>query len=209
MSPSRKADPLTLVVEGKNDQHVMYALFEYHKFQPRPTVEEEGGYENLRDKLSNRLKENTYLERLGIIVDADTSPVSRWDAIKAILLKAGYVRVPNAPDPDGIVINHDILPRVGVWIMPDNILPGILENYLSYLVPANDPLFKRATDVLNAFPPEDWPFSEVARPKALIHTWLAWQKEPGKPLGQAVTAFMNKDVPHAARLLDWLTRVFA
>lgn len=26
------------------------------------------------------------------------------------------------------------------------------------------------------------------RSKAFIHTWLAWQKKPGIPMGQAITA---------------------
>lgn len=45
--------------------------------------------------------------------------------------------------------------------------------------------------------------------KAEIHTWLAWQKEPGKPLGQAITArYLNPNAPDAQQLIAWIRRVF-
>ena len=45
---------------------------------------------------------------------------------------------------------------------------------------------------------------------SLIHTWLAWQDDPGRPFGQAVTKrYFDSDGPHVQGLLDWLTRLFA
>jgi hypothetical protein len=31
-------------------------------------------------------------------------------------------------------------------------------------------------------------YISIHHPKALIHTWLAWQEKPGMPTGQAITA---------------------
>jgi hypothetical protein len=52
-------------------------------------------------------------------------------------------------------------------------------------------------------------FSEPSTPKAQIHTWLAWQEEPGQPFGIAVTArYLDADAPHAQKLVDWVRRLF-
>ena len=46
-------------------------------------------------------------------------------------------------------------------------------------------------------------------PKAVIHTWLAWQKEPGRPFGTAITArFLDPNVPEVDVLVAWLKRLF-
>jgi hypothetical protein len=49
----------------------------------------------------------------------------------------------------------------------------------------------------------------VDHAKALIHTWLAWQKEPGQPMGQAITAkALQSDTAIAAKFVDWLNQLF-
>lgn len=46
--------------------------------------------------------------------------------------------------------------------------------------------------------------------KANIHTWLSWQEEPGKPMGQAITKrYLDTSAPHAQQLIDWMRRLFA
>lgn len=53
-------------------------------------------------------------------------------------------------------------------------------------------------------------FKAVQRSKAVVHTYLAWQDEPGKPLGQSITAqALRPDQPLAERFVDWLKRLFA
>lgn len=45
--------------------------------------------------------------------------------------------------------------------------------------------------------------------KALIHTWLSWQDEPGKPLGQAITRQVLKPETEVASIfIDWLKQLF-
>jgi hypothetical protein len=53
-------------------------------------------------------------------------------------------------------------------------------------------------------------FQKVHLSKAIVHTYLAWQDEPGRPLGQAITTQALK--PHtqtAQAFTTWLTRLFA
>ena len=126
---------LRLVVEGPDDKHVLFALLNHNNFKPEFEIKDEEGFPNLFKRLPAQLKVTSALDRLGVVVDADASIQSRWDSIKAILEKAGYPAVPDDPDPTGTVIDHEYLPRVGVWIMPDNSLPGMLEDYIRHLVP--------------------------------------------------------------------------
>ncbi len=134
------ADRLLLSVEGPDDQHVIWAILSLHGFEPEFAVKEEGGYETLYKRLSPRLKPGTDLERFGIVVDADEDIANRWRSIKGALRSAGYTDLPEQPDPTGTIVDHEDLPRLGVWIMPNNVLAGMLEDYMALLVPISDPL---------------------------------------------------------------------
>ena len=42
-----------------------------------------------------------------------------------------------------------------------------------------------------------------------MHTWLAWQKKPGTPLGSAISqTFLRPDHEDVSIFLNWLTRIF-
>jgi hypothetical protein len=204
------ADRLLLVVEGPDDKHVLWAILNRHQFAPAFTIRDEGGFQTLLTRASIHLKPGTDVERFGIVIDADADIRTRWQEIKRILNRAGYGNIPADPDPAGTVIDQQDLPRVGVWIMPDNTLPGMLEDYLCFLVPAGDGLLDRARRCVDEIPAEERRFAQVHLIKALIHTWLAWQDDPGTPLGQAITKrYFDADGPHVSQLLAWLTRLFA
>jgi len=99
--------------------------------------------------------------------------------------------------------------------MPNNQLPGMLEDFLQFLLPTDDSLWKRAETSVREIPEDDLPFDLTGKDKtpwlkkAQIHTWLAWQKEPGRPLGQAITkSYLNSKAPLAQKLVDWLRKLF-
>ena len=49
----------------------------------------------------------------------------------------------------------------------------------------------------------------VHRAKAKIHSYLAWQDEPGKPMGTSITAHvLNPDCPNGQMFLNWLKKLF-
>ena len=92
--------------------------------------------------------------------------------------------------------------------MPDNILPGDLERFVSFLVPANDTLWSRAKTTISDIPDQDRRFGSK-KSKAEIHTWLAWQQEPGRPLGVAIRArYLDPDAPKAQQFVKWLRELF-
>lgn len=214
VTKSKSADPMSskriLLVEGPDDEHVIKALFGRRKLNHLHEIKPYGGIELLLDGFPVKLKE-TDIHSLGLVVDADTDLAARWQAIRDRLIAAGYQNVPVEPDLTGTVLpppTETILPRFGIWLMPDNRTSGILEDFLRFLVPASDALLPHADNALCNLP-EVPRFPSVARSKALIHTWLAWQEEPGRPLGQSITArFLCDNVPEVDSFVAWLQRLF-
>ena len=93
--------------------------------------------------------------------------------------------------------------------MPNNRTSGILEDFLRFLVPQPNILFDHAKTSVAAIPEGERRFKPLDEPKAVIHTWLAWQEEPGRPFGTAISAcFLDPNVPEVDVLADWLKRLF-
>jgi hypothetical protein len=207
-----------LLVEGLNDQHVVWALAKRHQLPQTFSVEipeennKRGGISLVLDRLRVELKRNK-LKTLGIVIDADRNIDSQWQRIKDILVKSGYPIIPDHPQPEGwIQVLSDGVGRlkIGVWLMPNNQLPGILEDFVKALIPENDLLLAKAEAIIQEIEQEQLNrYSQVDHAKALIHTWLAWQKEPGQPMGQAITAkALQSDTAIAAKFVDWLNQLF-
>lgn len=206
-----------LLVEGSNDKHVFRHLLEYHQIPKRFADRQE--YFDIRDhggidNLLNFKRLSTYLKvddprRVGIVVDTDTNPASRWRTLQDILKNSGYKTVPNTPKLEGTVLQEEGLPIVGIWLMPDNALPGILEDFVSLLVSPADALWPLAEDVLQKVVAQDCRFRPTYSIKAKLHTWLAWQEEPGTSLGLAITRrYLDATSPHAQHLIAWIRRLF-
>jgi hypothetical protein len=201
-----------LFVEGQDDVHVLVHPLKHHEILQRIKIEDKRGIENLLEILPTELRVNSELERLGIVVDADEDIDARWMALRDRLIKSGSVQMPTAPDPEGTVVTIEQPDRVlivGIWLMPNNILPGMLENFVSFLVPKDDSLWNRAAACLEQIPEQERRFPANHQIKAHIHTWLAWQEEPGKPLGQAITKrYLDAETSHAQQFMNWIRRLF-
>jgi hypothetical protein len=199
--------PRRLLVEGKDDQHVVWNLCVSHQVPQTFEVRETEGIDPLIDVLSVQLK-GSDLERIGIVIDADVELASRWASIATVLQRTGYASVPEHPLVTGTIIEQKDRPTVGVWLMPDNTTAGMLEDFAAALVRPADPLFRRAEAAVDAIPADERPFSLFHRSKAVMHTWLAWQKVPGSPLGQAIgKGDLDAHAPQALRFVAWLRRL--
>ncbi len=205
------ADKRVLMVEGGDDAHVVKHICGERRLGKIETIHPYGGKDALLDGIGVRLKESG-IAVLGILLDADTDLQARWRSVVHRLQQAGYPHIPETPDPEGTVITapaNTLLPRVGIWLMPDNRVPGILEDFLRFLVPENDPLFAHVEQSLDTIPSDQRRFLDLKKTKAKMHTWLAWQEEPGKPFGQAITArYIDPDLPAANSFVRWLQRTF-
>ena len=200
-----------LLVEGKDDMHVLLAILHHHGMIMSPDfIEQFEGIDKLLENLEVRLR-LTDLKRLGVVVDADEPLSTRWSQVVAVLSRAGYTNLPGTPDPKGTIFDppDSLHPVVGVWLMPNNILPGMLEDFVKFLVPPGDRLLKRAMESVASIPAGERLFSEGHLSKAQIHTWLAWQEEPGRPMGLAIKAkFLDPSCKQAVDLTAWARRVF-
>ena len=202
-----------LLVEGKNDQHVIWALCGQYNLEKTFTVETpnnlNGGDSQLLNSIPVRLKIPN-IRALGIVLDADQNAESRWHSIKNILGQAGYLDLPNQPNHEGTIIANPDKPKIGVWIMPNNQIPGMLENFVANLILEDDELAPIAEEILHRIEQESLNrYSLEHRPKAFIHTWLAWQESPGRPMGQAITAHvLNHDASLAQSFVEWLRSLF-
>ena len=203
------ANDSVLLVEGQDDKHVTTNLLFAHQLDKQFVVKDKEGIDNLLGTLPTELRASE-LKRIGIVVDADTSLTARWSSLVSILKKAGYADFPKTPRVDGTVLRQDGRPTVGIWLMPNNSANGMIEDFVALLVPWKDPLFPRAQAVIDAIPLENRPFAPADRSKALIHTWLAWQNEPGVRMGAAVTRkYLEPQSPTALTFVAWLNQLLA
>ena len=200
-----------LLVEGIDDEHVLKHVCGTRGVRRLDEIKPQGGVGQLLESLPVRLKESD-IEALGVVIDADTDLATRWLSLRDRLTRAGYESVPDDPLPAGTILkppSNTLLPRVGIWIMPDNQTTGILEDFLRFLVPQGSGLFAHVQSSVAAIPDGERRFDQLAQPKAVIHTWLAWQEEPGKPLGTAITArYLDPGVAQVNVLVSWLNRLF-
>ena len=202
-----------LLVEGNDDLHVIAALCECFNVKESFGIKDCNGIDNILAGLHVRLKGSGEIKTLGVVIDADSQAVGRWLSVREILQKTGrYDYVPDDCPPDGLVINPrvDGDMRFGLWIMPDNRTDGMLEDFVTFLIPKGDRLLPIADKVLKEIEMTQLNAYSVAHhEKARIHTWLAWQESPGTPMGQAITKkYLETDSAICHNFVDWLNRLY-
>ena len=198
-----------LLVEGSNDFHVLCSLFAKRKV-PKNTfgIKEKGSYEELRDGLDVEL-DVPHVDTIGIIVDADENLDSRWEELTELLESLGYADIPDQPSPTGCIFTAG-RKRLGIWLMPDNQVAGILENFVALLIGEKDkPLWQHAQQSIESIPEGLKQFRQSRLAKAHMYTWLAWQKEPGIPMGRAIMErYLDAESPHADPFINWIKNLF-
>lgn len=215
MSKPKKSEPHQLLVEGDNDLHVICNLCSKHQLPKTFSVEvsKPEGIDALLASLPVKLKEEN-LRTLGIVVDADQDLSKRWEEVCKQLNASGYQDIPAFPPAQGWVYTPSELSelkRIGVWLMPNNQLPGILEDFVTHLIPPGDTLRPKVESVLQEIEDACLNLYKVPnlRVKALIYTWLAWQKKPGEPMGRAISQrVLSHDSPLAFTFVEWLQHLF-
>lgn len=86
---------------------------------------------------------------------------------------------------------------------------GKLEDFLDTLVMPDDPLRFLAETAAGQSRLYGAVFAPQDQIKATLHTWLAWQKEPGRPYGTAIIAkYFRSDSPVASDFVSWFKRLF-
>jgi hypothetical protein len=218
-----------LIVEGETDQHVLSNLLWKHNIKnyrvkrdeiDRPSrrpadellISIAGSRPELFRMISPKLKASDR-SAVGFVVDADTDSKRKsahrrtWDAIREQVRLAGISSFGHPQSGQPTLFEGRFGMRVGFWIMPDNQQSGAIESFLRGLIDEKDSLIGFAESCTReaqsnhgaSFPQNDFL-------KAQLACWLAWQEEPGRPLGQAI---LHKPFLHdhklAAGFKDWIT----
>jgi hypothetical protein len=202
------------MVEGQDDKWTIINLLKRHGYDwgdgslVHPYVHDADGVDELLKKevLSVAL---TRYERLGIVIDADFPPVDRWEQARKVLTELGFT-LPTTPTSNGTILQGKRPDwRVGIWLMPDNSLPGRLEEFIEKLIPEGHVLWPHAQQSTTRAMELGAQLRSLDHNKAAIHTWLAWQKDPGLPFGNALArSLLNHDSPEAKLFIDWFGRCF-
>jgi len=200
-----------LLVEGDNDCHVVMALCKAHNVPQTFGIYQCGSDIGVLKRLNALILRPNPPQVIGIMLDADSPSLDgRWQSIKDKLKNNHHSYVlPNKPNADGTVVETiSDKPKLGFWLMPNNQDSGMLEDFCAELAEPASLAFAREC-VEQAQERKVTTFKAVHLSKAVIHTYLAWQDEPGYPLGKSITSQALR--PHtdvAVRFTNWLTRLF-
>ncbi len=209
-----------LHVEGTDDQHSIIHLLQRNgiTFDPLPVdIHVEGNDSRLIEAIPVAIKAAKN-RSVGFVIDIDTTPTNRWAALRnKVRSIAGDFpsltnSLPTEPSHTGTIIEiPEIRSHVGFWLMPDNRMHGgKLENLLDTLVTPGDPLRSIAEIAANQSRLYGAEFAPQDQIKATLHTWLAWQKEPGRPYGTAIKArYFGNNSPVAIDFVSWFKVLFA
>lgn len=208
--------PGLLLVEGPEDSEVVCALLQTQGIVRRFDVREEDGLANLKQSFVTRLKSTNVLRRLWVLADADTDCNAVWQMLRDCLINnGGYEIDVHTSLPAGGAVFEPQNPEeitVGIWIMPDNCCPGMVESFIEMLVKSDDTLIGEARATVERLDAERHKhkniFKTVHKPKAVIHTWLAWNNKPGRSMGTAILKkLIETDGPLCNSFMEWLMKL--
>ncbi len=213
--------PKKLLVEGNEDKRVIPELIEKNgiewgsKQNPTVYVQPLGDYVQLTDPdvISAQL-DTSGLQALGILIDADEQPKSRWQSIR----NAARQSIPGLPDDlpaTGLI--HSAQNSGGdpvqfvIWMMPDNRLEGMLETFLANLIAIEQQeLWQYAQEVTRIAKTKAAPFKQTHTDKANLYTWLSWQAPPGRQLHQAIQErILTPEHPTAQTFVTWFRDLYS
>ncbi len=205
-----------LIVEGINDLHAIQSLIDKRgiklKFNHENYIRSAGDVDRAINLFGQALN-NPSIQNVGIVIDANSIGIyKRLNKLKAFLKN-------NLPkerfdklqiQKGGIVVVEENMPIIGIWFMPDNESKGYLEHFLAKMIPVENELWQHVLKTVDELSQKDFcEFKEKEKQKALIHTWLAWQKSPGLPFGTAVkSGYFDVNSPSVEPFLKWFENTF-
>ena len=203
-----------LLVEGPNDKGAIEGLMQKHHVARNFEFVIATGIDNLLQKLDSYLKSSAY-GVIGVVVDADKDVDARWQQLRDRLMKTGKYSCKKMPLADGGMIIEADEPeqdaKVGIWIMPDNKYKGTLENFLLGMVPEDDELLVEVENELVRLETNNVKrYRDIDRNKAKVHTFLAWEENPGTSLYTAIVSrILNPDADIAKLFVVWIKSLYS
>ena len=221
--PSPSADRV-LLVEGQDDKHVVLHLCKQRqaalsfffvdpdKDNPQVAVSDRQAVsirdtDNIDKVLESIAPEIKAPGRqaVGILVDANDDIEARWGAIQRRLQRAG-IESPPPPSPDETIIQAN--PRIGIWLMPDNLSAGELEDFVVQMIPEGDQVWPLSQRYIREIPQEERKFSDGKILRAQLYAWLAAREDPRR-MGLAIRAQdLKVDGTLSQKFVAWLNNLF-
>ena len=212
---------MKLLVEGATEERLIPELVEAQRIRwteaevgdKVPYIDDVGGVENILKSgtISAEFKASG-LRRLGVIVDANGNASGRWQSIRRRCESElpDMVGLPERIPEAGFVRERQDGSWFGVWIMPDNRSSGALEEFLLGLVPSTgEELLTHARSSVDRARELGAELREVDVAKSVIHTWLAWQRDPGPQLHEAVKRrLLDPRHPASQLFVSWFRSMF-
>ena len=198
-----------LLVEGSDDRHVVHHIANKADATLAFSILPKSGIDPLLNAIERDIKVPGR-EAVGILADANDDIDARWRAVANRIHRAGLgIEPPAHLGPAGTIIPEGPRrPRVGIWLMPDNLSPGELEDFVEAMIPPDDTVWPLAQEYIDGIPQADRKFAQGKIQRAKVHAWLAAREEPRR-MGLAVGA---GDLDVEGRLCqsfaDWLQRLF-
>lgn len=205
-----------LIVEGQDDLFSVVGLMRAHTPWPQPKYEApvwidlgNSAEEIMRPEYLSSLLKASDIDILGLLLDADTKPRSRYGRIRTACL-AAFPDLPEEIPKGGVVAENAGKKRFGVWVMPDNAAEGCLETFLRHLVPEeSEPLWVHAGNCSSKAKELGAKWRDVHEPKAKLYTWLAWQDPPGQNPGVALAKkILDPHSKEAASFVKWFKELY-
>jgi hypothetical protein len=212
-----------LLVEGVNDCHAVFQLVRL-RFGADPAfgIHDCDNDDGVLNQLSARLvRPDPRQKILGLILDADIEGSTAADAVMRRLAQledrigAEYDLPATFPE-DGLLIDPrpgrqavGKLPRIGVWLMPNNKAFGMFEDLLLDSLGDHERDYTKEV-VQKAKTDQIASYHDSHLSKAVIRTYMAWQEPPDvQYLGLAIRQGRFRNIEAAcAQFLDWLGRLF-
>lgn len=234
------SDPERIIaVEGKADLHIIWHLLKINNPEARKIesgnqslvmrmpgeknirieIYQERGIDQLCNQVSTRIKKSG-LESIGFVFDADGDPKGRWKQVGRRILEVYKEVYPadhstlkkafyETPVSEGVWV-RDCSLKVGVWMMPNNKSAGTIEDFLSDMVPPENPRWQHAKNYFGTVFAEKKHllgyklFPRTKTSKARIHAWLAVQENPGTLPGKAIkSGYFNTKNPKSLLFQKW------
>ncbi len=195
------SSPRILLVEGRDDKHVIQHLSHRSESMPSFDIKDTDGIDQLLDIFEVEIDHKEKI--VGIVLDANEDLKARWRAVTGRL---GRIDSPAQPQRAGTII--DGKPRVGIWLMPNNQSCGELEDFVAAMIPDDDPVWPLSEQYIDGIPKKCRAFKSKKTVRAKVHAWLATREEPRK-MGAAIRAQdVNIDGEDAISFVQWLRDLF-
>ena len=156
----------------------------------------------------NSLLRKSETQIIGVILDADEDIDACYQKIKN-QIKDFYPILPVKFPKTGLVLAPENLPKLGIWIMPNNQDNGALEDFYLKLVTGIDTDFIKKC-IKTAKQKKLTSFKPQHKNKAIMHTYFAWQDKPGMPLYSAINKIaLNYNKEIAKNFKVWIEKLFS